>query len=224
MISSIVLHSNRLTLLCMLTLIFGCTHTYKQPIHDFKLSPPDDRLNIPIELMMTEELQSAEWTIQHVGNTANYPLRENIIYHTESMMYNIFSDLRINYNPNIDLSNEAERYLMIPKIVYFGHARGATFSPETKTSITMQWQIVKKTGEHIWVETITGTHVGTYKEASIEKSFQQAYKQALMDLLQKSQEEILSSRLLRSLQPEGPNTVVIKRPIELVDEKNEHQK
>ena len=89
---------------------------------------------------------------------------------------------------------------MIPEFVYFGHATGASLFEEAKTSITVRWEIVKKTGEYVWVETITGTYVGTYTQTLVENNFQQFYKEALLDLFQKSQEEILASNLLRNLQ------------------------
>ena len=135
-----------------------------------------------------------------MGNTSEETLGENLVYHTENMLNNIFTDVKFSYKHSNNSINNTERYLMIPKFIYFGHTESVSLLKEVKTSITIQWEIVKKTGEHVWAETITGTYLGTFKGSSIENSYQQIYKEALIDLFKKSQEEILSSNLLRNLQ------------------------
>jgi hypothetical protein len=155
---------------------------------------------MPIELIITKDFRNAEWQMHRMGSTTEEKLGENLVYNSEKMMNNIFTNVTYSYRPNNNLFDDTDRYLMIPKLVYFGHATGVSLFKETKTSITVRWEIVKKTGEYVWAETITGTYVGKHKQTSIENNFQQFYKEALLDLFQKSQEEILASNLLRNLQ------------------------
>jgi hypothetical protein len=155
---------------------------------------------MPIELIITDDFRNAEWQVQRMGSTIEEKLGENLVYQTEKMINNIFTNVKYSYRPNNNLFDDTDRYLMIPKFVYFGHTKNVSLFKETKTSITVRWEIVKKTGEYVWVETITGTYVGTFKQTLVENNFQQFYKDALLDLFQKSQEEILASNLLRNLQ------------------------
>ena len=87
----------------------------------------------------------------------------------------------------------------------------------------MRWEIAKNNREPVWVETITGRYIGTNKGSPHESYIQQTFYRALNDLFQKSREELLASKLLKSIQSEEIQTVNNKRPTDLVDEKSENQ-
>jgi hypothetical protein len=195
-----VLFTKIFLVIFLLFLLFGCTTTSNQPIQNIEFPQANYRLNIPIELIITDDFRNAEWQDHRKRNTQNEKLGEHLVHYTEKIMNNVFIDVKYSYKPNNNLTDDTDRYLVIPQYLYSGHTESASLFKEIKTSITIRWEIVKKTGEYVWAESITGTYVGEYKGFSIRSSFQQSYKESLIDLFRKSQEEILSSNLLRNLQ------------------------
>jgi len=144
--------------------------------------------------MITDDLKQAKSEVHYGLDTIIIPMGENLVYHTEMMLRNVFTDVIISEYSNIDISKSETSYIMIPKLLFAENATGPWLWSPAKAAIAMEWKMIKRSGEKVWIETITGTYVdkmGGTKEA---------IKQAYTDLLRKSQEQMLSSKILRNLQ------------------------
>ena len=183
--------------LILTLLISSCTWVYRQPIHEISLPETNSKLNIPIHLIITEELKDIKWKGKYGLDTHVRPLGEHFQYHTEKMAKNVFMEVTVTDNTEVDLTRNEKGYLLIPKVISIEHITGPLIISKTKTSITMEWKIIKGPDGLIWLETVTGSS-GDHLRGYIAD---EPIKQALNDLFIKSQEEFLSSKLIKKLQP-----------------------
>jgi hypothetical protein len=99
------------------------------------------------------------------------------------------------------LANSNSNYIMTPKLVAVGQAIGVSAFSDSKLSITIEWNMVGRSGEPVWIETVTGIGIGVGGNAfTAEKHQAERVNKALNDLFHKSQLEMLSSKVLRNLQ------------------------
>lgn len=169
---------------------------YDQPIHEINLSPINQNLNIHIGLVMTDEYRNAKWE----KNNIILPVGENLSHHTELLMKRVFTHpafSKATQNPSFD---STIKYIMKPKVAFIERSLGVTAFSEARTSVGVEWKITDLSGKAVWVETIKGLGVGTGGNLFTYKGNQREILQmALQDLFEKTQNAMLSSRVLRNL-------------------------
>ena len=169
----------------------------KQPIHDIKLPQSNDKLQFPVCLMINDDILKAKLeTRPSIDMTIVVPLGENLAYHIETLIRNIFADVIVNYNGDISLSNGEIKYFIIPKLLLAEYIGPYPAWSTAKTTMTIEWKLVNKSGKNVWIETITGSYIGKWKEGNTRYFLKETFN----DLLQKSQAKMLSSKILRNLQ------------------------
>lgn len=86
--------------------------------------------------------------------------------------------------------------VLTPKVIYVNRTMGATSFGESITSVKVEWHLNEPGPgrRQIWVEAITGEGRGSTGWTSPRKPF----KQALEELLAKSQDAMLSAQAIRS--------------------------
>jgi hypothetical protein len=169
----------------------------KQTIHDIKLPQSNDKLQFPVCLMINDDKLKAKLeTRPSIDMMIIVPLGENLAYHIETLIRNIFVNVIVNYNSDISLSKGEIKYFIIPKLLLAEYIRPYPAWSTAKTTMTIEWKLVNKSGKNVWIETIIGAYTGKWKEGNTRYFLKETFN----DLLQKSQEKILSSKVLRNLQ------------------------
>ena len=202
-------------------LTISCTIVNKRPVDDVKFAKSDKKLKIPIYLVVTDNIKEAKWESRRgIGQSYSFQVGEDLAHNIEVFLGNVFEDVTVKNNTKFDSPLSNTNYLMIPKLKAFEQTWVPMFLSVTKTSITMEWRIVDGSGKLIWIETLTGSYDGNSEGKSTEEREKKYYNQALIDLFQKSQKEMFSSKLLRSLQSKELQTVNSKQSILAADIKN----
>ncbi len=195
---------NRARALIFVALLFvpGCTATLDQPIHEIELAPQTGRVDLAVQLVLTDDFRKAKWEKSHAGITAVIPIGDNLVHHTTTLMQNVFTDPVILGHDNRAFREDIEvQYFIRPKVVFVEQSFGVSAFSKASTSIGVLWIIEKTEGTPIWAETIIGVGVGETGNAFTgEEKQKDRIRLAIQDLYQKTQVEILSSPLLRKLQ------------------------
>jgi len=180
-------------------MIGGCTHMYKQPLHEINLTPINDKINLSVGLIMTSEFRNAKWEKKSMGDTWILPIGENLVHHTVQLIKRVFTQSMI-LKEGVATQDTKVTYVMTPKVIFIEQAFGVSAFSEAKTSISVEWKLAEVSGKAVWVESIKG--VGTGKAGNVftgKEHMKERFKMALQDLFEKSQNAMLSSRLLRNL-------------------------
>jgi hypothetical protein len=88
--------------------------------------------------------------------------------------------------------NETVAVILTPKVAYFTRTVGATAGGESIVDIKLEWTLNDVNGNPIWVNTIDGR-----SSASTRTNPNKVAKQALVDLLLKSQQTISSAQAIK---------------------------
>ena len=87
-------------------------------------------------------------------------------------MKNVFREVFIKKaaESSYSLKTNDHNYIMIPTLISVEHAGLLRPSPFTKPefSVILEWNLINKSGDTVWIEAITGTYIGSWKERSIE--------------------------------------------------------
>lgn len=199
--TKIACHHN-MTKIFFIVILFatGCTFIYEQPLHDLTLSSPNDKVDLNIKLIMTDEFRNKKWTQKSRGDTFILPIGDNLVHNSVKLIKNVFTDPVILEEGKKPQNNTDAEYIMKPKVVFIEQTFGVTAFSKAKTSIGVEWTLSNLSGNAVWVETVKGTGLGKAGNAFTQEEHQKKrLKKALQDLFEKSQKAMLTSRLLRSL-------------------------
>ncbi len=192
---------NFIILPIVLTLLCSCTTRYKQPIHD--IIPPDSikKIDLTIDLLLTNEYLKTEYNEKLLGGgTHIFPIGENLETHTINLMEKLFTNPIVRKENTMVEESLKNQYVMKPKIIYVNMVQGSTGWAEGKLSLGMELNLTRKDGELIWIETIEGEGTGTLARFfSFPRYYQHLLKESLQDLFNKSYAAISSSKMIRSL-------------------------
>lgn len=188
-------------IMVFLLFIVACTYVHKQPIHSISLAPEENKLNLRIKLVITDDFRNAKWKKKSMGETNIMPMGENLVHHSIQLVKNVFTHpvvLDENVNSEADVGVE---YILTPKLIFVKQTFGVTAFSRAKTSISIEWSLTDVSGKTTWVETINGEGIGKAGNIFTGKKHQKnRFKMALQDLFDKTQKAIVSSKLLRNLQ------------------------
>jgi hypothetical protein len=177
----------------------GCTHNYKQPIHEINFAPATEQLDLLVALEVTDSFRNAKWEKHSMGDTFIMPMGDNLVHQTNRLMRSVFR------NPIIpDEATPAEKvdadFVLRPKLAFVEQSFGVTAFSQASTSIGIEWNLMRKSGESVWIESIKGVGIGQAGNIFTGSHHQEKrFQAALQDLFEKSQEAMLSSQLLRRL-------------------------
>lgn len=185
-------------ILVLLIFVSGCTRLWRQPLHDISLVPIDDKINLRVKLVITEQFRNAKWEKKWpAGDRFIVPLGENLVHHSKNLLKNIF--LHSSISENLDDEVEVD-YFLIPKFVSVKQSSGFSAFSEAKMSIIVEWALKNKFGKVAWVESFQGQATGKSGTLFSAKKYQEErVKLLLQDLFQKTEKAITSSRVIRSL-------------------------
>ncbi len=181
--------------------VSGCTHMYNQPLHQINLSPINEKVDLSIGLVITNEFRNAKWEKKSsMGETWTLPVGENLVYHTERLIKRVFThSVNLGESEN-SKQNTKIKYVLKPKVGFVKYSFGVTAFSDAKTSIGVEWNLSDISGKTAWVETVNGVGIGPAGNIITgDEYMRKRLKMALQDLFEKTQKAMLSSRLLRNL-------------------------
>jgi len=175
----------------------GCTIIHDQPIHSIDLSESNDKLNMTIGLVLSDEFLDSKMIYERTTETHVTPIGENLAHHSKRLMRSTFANMVLIENHQIP---PGVNYLMEPELVVFENARSAWVFGKAKISLSIEWKISDRSGKLVWVKTINGTGIGTGGNTfTYKKNEKEMIKIAMQNLFEESQNTMLSSQILRSL-------------------------
>lgn len=194
----------RMPLVCCVLLLglqTACTHLYQQPLHSVPLAEVTRKIDLPVELIVTDAFRDAKWEEHSMGDTFILPVGENLVHHAKRLTSNVFArPLLRDEDGATNPDWPSNRYLLEPKVAFIKQSFGVTAFSEARTSIGIEWKLLNTRGESVWVETIQGEGLGTPGNMFTgEERQKERFKLALQDLFQKSQTAMLGSQVLRKL-------------------------
>jgi hypothetical protein len=181
----------------------ACTHLYQQPLHSVQLAEVASKIDIPVELIITEAFRNAKWERNYMGDKFILPVGENLAHHAERVTKGVFA--RVLLRERVEggaapPSAAANLYRLEPKLVFINQSFGVTAFSEARTSIGIEWKLLNSRGESVWVETIHGEGLGTPGNMFTHRERQkERFQLALVDLFHKSQAAMSGSQVLRGL-------------------------
>ena len=182
----------RYALLSSMLLMEACTIVAIQPMHQVTLSEVERKLTIPVRLDLSDEFRNAKWE-RNMGDTRILPLGENLVALSRKMIENVFMTVMGGPgDPNVAVIS--------PKVISIEQAIPVWTSEETKLLIIVEWTLKRPDGRTVWTQTIQGIGSGPTGNAFTDSGRSVVRVQrALNDLFQKSQDEMTTSAILRSL-------------------------
>lgn len=179
----------------------GCTHVYKQPIHEINLASTEEKIDLSVKLILTDDFRNAKWEKKSLGDTWILPVGDNLVHSTKELVRNVFVQPLIpDEATNLQNNTIEARYLLEPKVVLIEQSFGVWVASDASTTIGVEWTLSHLNGNKVWVETVKGVAIGKQGNIATGKRLQTTrFKLALQDLFEKSQEAFISSPLLKKL-------------------------
>lgn len=173
--------------LCIFTLI-GCTTTIRPPQEAFTGYAPQEKIRLKIGLNVTDELRTAKWERTAGGGTWVIPIGESLVQNSETLARHVFTDV-VHVRGTTQSETTTVKAILTPKLAYINRTMGATSIGTSIIAIKVEWNLTTTDGKPIWVETVGGEASGSSGWTNPEK----VLKQALEELLHKSQQSMASS-------------------------------
>ena len=178
-------YSRRLLLVPTLALLVlaGCaTDPLKEP---FTAYGGQAKIHLKIGDNVTDELRLVK------NDKWNIPIGETIANNIPLFARHSFDGV-VDLNNGQLPSNETVAAILTPKVAYFTRTVGASAGGESIVDIKLEWTLNDVNGKAIWVETIDGR-----SSASTRTNPKKVTRQALEDLLLKSQQAISSAPAIK---------------------------
>lgn len=183
-------------LLCLLIMI-GCTATIRPPKETFTGYALQEKIRLRVGLNITDELRKAKWEKALGGGTWVIPIGESLAQNSDTLARHVFTEI-VHVSgppPSQTLSVDA---ILTPKLAYINRITGATSFGKFIIAIKVEWNLTAPDSKPIWVETVDGEASGT-GWTDPEKML----KEALEELLRKSQQAMASSDVIRRFAASG---------------------
>lgn len=157
--------------------------------------PHTEKINLKVQLMLTEEMCTALWHMNYdyddgkePSNYLSFPLGDDFCLNTRKIANILFTDVMEKRNSSPVGEIDA---ILTPQILTLIRNRPPTAGKEQTTTIIVEWSLKDKKGNIIWVDTITAQG----KAALVET--QKQVQNLFNDLFHKSINAISSSVEIR---------------------------
>ena len=151
------------------------------------------KINLKVQLMLTEEMCSAVWHMNYdydtgkappKNKTLDFPLGDDFCLNTRKMANTLFADVIEKRNSS---SIDGIDAILTPKILTLIRNRPPGATNEQTTTIIVEWSLKDNSEDIIWVDTITAQ--GKAELVETQKQVQDLFN----DLFHKSFKAISSS-------------------------------
>ncbi len=172
-------------------LLAGCTHLVKTPSEPFMGYTGRDKVHLKIGLNITGSLLDAKYELPHLGDTWVLPVGGYLATNAAVLARQTFDEV-VDVSDGQLPANANVAAILTPKVVYAYQTWGATGLGECIVDVRVEWTLTDAAHKPIWVDTVQGRCVGQTKTKTAK-----LLKQALEDLLAKSQQRISSAPAIR---------------------------
>lgn len=182
-----------LSIFCVL-LVSGCSYTYDPPQLTVRYYPEAQKIDLSVELLLTNEFQNAQWA----DRGFILPLGEALSRNAEAMSRAVFASVVVTRAETSSKARNSDA-ILTPNMVSAQRTVGATAFSEQITTILLEWTLTDPDGKLIWVDTVQGDGIGLSGNVfTHEAKTQEQAELALTRLFQNSATAISSSPEIRS--------------------------
>lgn len=147
----------------LLIIITGCTHYAK--IDDFPEAtissyPSINKLDLKATLYLSEEFTNYSPVLFAAPVKLELVLGQTLKNNAEVAMKNIFQDVTIAYEKS-DIMKPKVDIVIEPKVVSMTWNRPMYVTSDMETVIFVEWSIIDKNGEYVWIDTVKGVGQGS---------------------------------------------------------------
>lgn len=143
-----------LKIFCVL-LVSGCSYTYDAPQLTVAYYPEAHKMDLSVELLLTDEFQNAKWE----DRGFILPLGEALSRNAEAMSRAVFASVVV---VRAEMPSKARNSdaILTPNMMSAQRTVGATAFSEQITTILLEWTLTDPDGKLIWVDTVQGEGIG----------------------------------------------------------------
>lgn len=192
--------SRRLSFCIVLAATFfavGCTHSYRVP--DVSLQNQgaeyavDKKIDLAINLCLTEELNAAKWEKHSMGDTFVIPIGAQLAKNASDLSEILFKHVVVVNTPLPNGTRPADAVLT-PRVVAIERSMGATAFGESIFTVVLEWKLEDAQGNPIWIDSIKGEGRANTGNVFTHKSNAEKQSEMLLkDLFGKSLQAIKTS-------------------------------
>jgi hypothetical protein len=194
----------------------ACTHIEMVPEISLRSQGADytlaKKIDLSVNLCITEELKTAKWEKQSMGDTFITPIGHELAKNSSELANILFEEVVISSDGKANVSYNAKSVdaILTPRAVAIEKSRGATAFGDSIFTVALEWKLQDIKGNLVWVETINGEARTTSGNIFTAKSYsEEQFKMLFKDLFTKSFLAIRNSpeisKFVSSKLPDRPN-------------------
>lgn len=185
--------------LIVLLVVFlsGCTHTYSAPKEPVRGYQQTSKIPLHVALYLSNELRTAKWEKQILGDTFQVPLGDAFVQNSEVVARELFIGVMVT-NGAAGPARSGVDAILIPRMVLAEQTQAMWAFGTNALTVMLEWTLKDAQENTIWVDTVKGEG-----EANAGNVFtdgmngRERVKEMLDDLFHKSFQAISSSHAIR---------------------------
>lgn len=175
----------------------GCTHMINAPKTAYTGYAPQEKIPLKVGLVLTDELRSAKWERNSMGDKFITPIGTNLCLNAETLAQQLFAGVTTGTKA-AQLKAAGVDALLTPKLAFISRTFGATAFGKSMMSIKLEWNLTDLRGNVVWDDTITGqAQGGTGNMFTFSHNAQKLVQTAIEDLFKNSYEAMSSAEAIR---------------------------
>lgn len=185
------------SIMMFLLLLTGCSHVSQLPSDKSTLPMAQDKINLKVKLVIPSDFHNANYSTNIGSDTFTVQLGKNLENYANQLLVNVFTHpltKEINNNENVS----GDVYTITPKIKSVVLVRAGSKWDEQWITVCMEWSLRDKNGKLKWKESVIG-RVKDVSYALYDTAIPHFLSLSIHDVFEKSQNAMLSSRVLRRL-------------------------
>ncbi len=176
-------------------LMMSCTMVYTVPKEPVTYSSVE-KINMKVALHLDDTLCDAKWEKNVLTDSYIVPIGGPLCINSESLARTLFAEVTVLDDQVTDLPTDVNAVL-IPNLVSIERSRPLTIYSTQITSILFTWSLNDRSGDPIWVTTISGEGKGPMGSPLSKDAGHEQIEMLLDDVFQQSLREMSSSPLIR---------------------------
>jgi hypothetical protein len=183
--------------LILLSLITtSCTHVSQLPTDKISLLPTQNKIDLKVKLITGSAFLNKNYSTQIGSDTYTVQMGANLEEYSKQLVRNVFINPLVNNNADY---NGGDLFVLTPSIKSLVLVRGGSAWDEQWMTVVVEWRLNDKKGNLKWIKNIIGK-VKTVSWSGYDTSLPLFTSLSIKDAFEKSQDAMLSSKVLRKLQ------------------------
>ena len=181
----------------LITFLSGCTHTYNAPKGPVAGYQQTSKIPLRVEVYLSNELRTAKWEKQMLGDTFQIPLGGTFAQNSEVLARELFTSVVVTNGAAVPAKAGVDA-ILIPRMVLAEQTQAMWAFGTNTLTVMLEWTLKDAQENTIWVDTVKGEG-----EANAGNIFtdgvngRERVKKMLEDLFHKSFQSISSARAIR---------------------------